>query len=303
MRFFPRKNRRKNALVIINPVAGKMRSQKALFQIVDYLCRYEYMLTVQTTRGKMDAHDLAVEFGEGKDLVVCAGGDGTLNEVISGVMELCERPSIAYIPTGTTNDFASTLQIPKDIKKALKKIIVGSPTPLDIGRFGTERYFSYVASFGIFTEASYRAPQSAKNLLGHFAYVLEGIREITNLKTQHAIIKCDDTEIEGDFIFAAISNSRSIGGIMKLSDEKISLSDGMFEVLLVRAPQNAAELGEILNAVTTQKFDGNMTYMLRGQKICVHTSEAISWSLDGERADTDGDVAIECLHHAINVML
>lgn len=300
---FSRKNKLKNALIIINPVAGKMRSQKALFHIVDYFCRHDYVLTVQTTRGKNDAKELVLEYATDKDLIVCAGGDGTLNEVISGLMQLNARPAVGYIPTGTTNDFASTLKIPKNIKPALKKIIAGTPFSLDIGKFGADRYFSYIASFGIFTETSYTTPQSVKNLLGHFAYVLEGIREIAALKTHTIAMNCDDQQIEGDFIFGAISNSKSIGGVLKLSDEKVSLSDGLFEILLIRAPKNIAELHSILSSIYTQKFDSPLVQFIQAKSISVTTEGRLAWSLDGESAYSEGKVEVECQHNAISIML
>ncbi|MBO4264991.1 MAG: diacylglycerol kinase family lipid kinase [Clostridia bacterium] len=303
MRFFHRK-RGKNALLVINPVAGKMRSQTSLFQIVDILCKYDYSLTVQTTRAKEDATGIVNDFGEGKDLIVCASGDGTLNEVISGALMLKNIPPIGYIPTGSTNDFASSLGIPKKIKNAVKHVVTGTATPVDIGKFNDDRYFTYVASFGAFTETSYQTPQSLKNVLGHFAYLLEGIKEIVNIKTTHMTVCLDSGEvIEDDFIFGAVSNSKSIGGVLRLSEDKVSMSDGVFEIMLIKAPANLAELSQIINDLTTQKFTSKLVTFCHSSKVTFKADKDIMWSLDGECVKSSDSVDVECMHGAVSIIL
>ena len=225
-------NDRKKVLLIVNPCAGKNKSRTGTFDIVDKFSNNDYEFTVRTTTCQGDATNIVKRELEGKDLVVCCGGDGTLNETINGVMDMPKRVPIGYVPTGTTCDLASTLGIPSDVKKATDIIIDGNTNDYDIGLFNN-RYFSYVASFGAFTKCSYATPQKLKNRFGHAAYVFTALGEIKDVHGIYMKIEHDGGVLEGKFSFGAVSNSTSVAGMFKLIEDDVRLNDGIFEVLLV----------------------------------------------------------------------
>ena len=208
---------------------------------------------------------------------------------------------IGYIPAGSTNDFATSMKISTNVLQAAKDIVEGEPVAYDIGKFGN-RYFSYVASFGAFTKASYNTPQSIKNALGHTAYVLEGITELSQIHKEHVRMELDGEVVEGDFIFGAISNSTSVGGVLNLDPSKVDMSDGKLEVLLVRVPRDLIELAECIKAVQSQKFDCSVITFRSAEKIKVFSNPLMPWTLDGEREEGHIHVDVENVHLAIRLI-
>ena len=226
----------KTLLFIVNPRAGKTKSSAPLFDAVATFGRAGYLVRVMLTQAAGDAARFAAQWGGGYDLVVCAGGDGTLNETLSGLMQLENRPPVGYLPNGSTNDFAASLRIPSSVQQAARAVVEGTPHPLDLGAHN-DRYFSYVASFGAFTKASYSASQETKNALGHFAYILEGIKNLDSLRPYRCGVEADGESFDGDFIFGAVCNSTSLGGLVKLDPKRVHMDDGMFELILLRIMQ------------------------------------------------------------------
>ena len=296
-------NDMKNVLLIINPRAGKTKAKSALFDIIDVFTENDMRVTVEITKYSGHAGDICKYVPGETDLVVCVGGDGTLNEVIDGMIESGKNIPIGYIPAGSTNDFATTLKLSKDIKKAALDIAKGVEKCIDVGRFD-DRHFTYVASFGAFTRSSYSAPQSVKNVLGHLAYVLQGIQDIPSIKAEHARIVCDDgTTYEDDYIFGAVANSTSVGGIISFKEALVSMNDGKFELLLIKKPKNIVELNKCINALLTQNYSCDSILFSNIRSAVFDFEGSITWSLDGERADTDGHVKISNIKHAVNMIL
>ena len=290
------------ALLIINPKAGKMKLQNKLFDIVDILSQ-KYTVTVCPTKARNHAMELAKQAQQqGYDLVVCAGGDGTLNETVCGMLEADSTLPLGYIPAGTTNDFAAGLGLPKQPIKAAQAIVEGTLHPQDIGLFNGEYRFTYIAAFGAFTETSYATNQNLKNLLGHLAYVLEGAKSITKIKGIPMEIHYDQECIEGEFIFGAVANAISIGGVLRLRDDYLNFHDGIFEILLIRKPKNILQLNNIITSLLKYEYDGDLVKMVRGSRVeCLFQGE-LPWSLDGEFAPSRNHVTIENLHHGIHLL-
>lgn len=292
-------NEKKKVLLIVNPCAGRTKSRAATFDIVDKFSQNDYEFSVHTTTCQGDATNIVKSNGEGKDLVVCCGGDGTLNETINGVMDMLRRIPIGYIPTGSTNDLASTLKIPRDIGEATDLIMSGKTNSYDIGLFNN-RYFSYVASFGAFTKSSYATSQKLKNRLGHAAYILNGLKEWRNIKPVHMRIEYDGGVIEDDFSFGAISNSTSVAGLFKFDVNDVKLNDGFFEILLVRKirPITApAMLGKVIR----HEYDGKQIVFLRTSKATFTATEEVPWTLDGEYGGAPKVAMIHVLSKAVEL--
>ena len=235
----------KKVLLIINPVAGKTKGRTATFLLADGLCRAGYVPTTYITGARGDARQITEQLAPHHELVICCGGDGTLNEVIDGLLDCGKQIPLGYIPAGSTNDFASTLHLKMQPVAELRDILDGHDDVMDVGLFNDTRHFSYIASFGIFTAASYNAPQSTKNALGHLAYLLEGSKELFAVQSHQIIAETVDKRYEGDYLFGAVCNSTSVAGLVKLNAGIVDMSDGLFEVILVRRPTNAAELARI----------------------------------------------------------
>ncbi len=297
---------KQRALIIINPKSGMMRANKFLTEIAEMLVLAGYIPTVLVTTKHGDATDYAKTYGENFDLVIGVGGDGTFNEVVAGVMQSGSKVPIGYIPSGTTNDFANCLGLPGDVVEAARLITQGKPIAFDIGSFNG-RIFSYVACFGAFTKASYSTPQSIKNIMGHLAYVLEGIREglstLASLKASHMVINADGQIYEGDYIFGAISNSTSLGGILTLKKENVDMHDGLFELMLVKMPKDVLELAEIANLLTTHNMQSEMLTFIRSSKFEIEADKDVDWSLDGEYQEGSEKITIENLHGAVNIVV
>ena len=291
----------KKMLFVMNPYSGMRRANKYLADIVALFNGADYEVTIHMTAGQGDATRIVEERCADKDLIVCCGGDGTFNETITGLLRAGKNIPVGYIPAGSTNDFAASLKLSPNIMQAAQDIVEGEPVPCDMGKFG-DRYFSYVASFGAFTRATYTTPQSIKNMLGHTAYLLEGINELSQIRNEHVRLEIDGQVIEDDFLFGAISNSTSLGGILKLNPELVDMSDGRMEILLVRAPQNLTELAECLQALQVQKYNCAMITFQSAKKIRIFANPFMNWTLDGEREEGHEQVDVENIHHAIHIM-
>ncbi len=293
---------KKKNLIVINPCSGKKKANKFLTDIVDIFTKDGYMSTILTTTKRGDGTEYVSNYGAEFDLITCIGGDGTFNEVVAGLLSIDKKVPIGYIPAGSTNDFANSLKLSNNILAAAKTITAGKKVPLDIGSFNG-RKFSYVASFGAFTETSYSTPQSTKNMLGHLAYILEGVTSLTSIKPHHMKIEADGVVYEDDYIFGAISNSTTLAGILTIKPEYVDMSDGFFEMLLVKAPKNIIDLTEIVHMLSTQNYNTDKITFVNSEKFIASTSEDIAWSLDGEYQEGCDEIHIQNLHHAIDIMI
>ena len=291
----------KRMLFIMNPFAGQRRANKFLTDILLLFRQADYEILVHMTNGTGDARKAAMRYAKNAELVVCCGGDGTLNETVSGILDSGVDVPVGYIPAGTTNDFASSLKLSHNPVQAAKDILEGEPVAYDVGRFGS-RYFSYVASFGAFTKASYMIPQNVKNALGHTAYVLGGISELSQIRKEHIRMEIDGQVVEDDFLFGAICNSTSIGGILTLDPKQVDMGDGLFEVMLVRAARSLTEITECIQAVQSQKYNCAMITFRAAKEIKIYASPDMPWTLDGEKEEGHEIVDVVNLHHAIRLM-
>lgn len=292
----------KKMLFIMNPFAGVKRANRHLADILLTFTQAGYEVITHMTLGRGDATAVAREKGKDVDLVVCCGGDGTLNETITGLLSAGADTPIGYIPAGSTNDFASSLKLPTNILKAAQTIVEGEPVSYDVGRFGG-RYFSYVASFGAFTRASYATSQNVKNALGHLAYLLSGIKELAYIRSRRLRFTLDDGRVlEDEYIFGAISNSTSVAGILTLSEDLVDMNDGVFELLLVRKPENLLELNDCVLALTTQDYHTPMLTFTSARSVEIEAPEDMDWTLDGEREPGRAHCRAENLHDAIRIV-
>lgn len=291
----------KKMLFIMNPFSGQKRANKFLPDILLLYSQAGYDVTVHMTTAQGSAREAVLRLGQGMDVIVCCGGDGTFNETVHGMLELGLNAPIGYIPAGSTNDFASSMKLSASIMQAARDVIEGEPVSYDVGKFG-ERYFSYTASFGAFTRASYSTPQSIKNALGHTAYLLEGIQEISQIRKEHVRMELDGRVVEDDFLFGAICNSTSLGGILTLDPKRVDMADGLLEILLVRAPQNLTEISECIQAVQNQTFNCSMITFCSTPTVRVYASPEMPWTLDGEREDGHEQITVENCHLAIRLL-
>ncbi len=288
-------------LFIVNPKSGKGQIRPYLLDILDVFAKAGFQVQVHVTQGSMDAKVIAEQTGEAYDLIVCSGGDGTLNETISGMAAMEHRPRLGYIPAGSTNDFATSCRIPKNMVQAAQAVVEGEPYLIDIGRFCQERYFVYLAGFGAFTEVSYLTPQEKKNLLGHQAYMLEGMKSLTSLKSYKMKVKCREAELEGQFIFGIITNTISVGGFKGLVGQDVALNDGLFEVLLIRTPRKTAELREVAAGLILKDDMNPLVHKFKTSQLEIESEEPVDWVLDGEFGGSRTSVWLENLHQQIEI--
>ena len=299
----PAKNRR--VLLIINPAAGMAKPKGQLYAVIEGYAKSGCTTTTMTTTARVDAARFVAEKGDAEDLVVCCGGDGTLNEVITGMMQLPEekRVPIGFIPAGSTNDMARSLRLPYwQMRKCMKLTLSGIPRPYDVGLFNDTVYFNYVCSFGAFTRVSYATPRWLKRLLGHFAYVLDGIASIGEIRPYHMKITVDNEVIEDDFIYGGVTNSLSIAGLVRLKESDVALNDGLFEVMLIKRPSTPAQLQQILNGVLRQRFDDRYVRLLHTSKIIFSAQEPVAWTVDGEFGGSVTEAKIQNLHGAVRLV-
>ncbi len=293
----------KRALFVYNPKAGKGSIVKNLHEIVDAFAKADYPVTVYPTQAKGDASRL-VENRDSElyDLVVCSGGDGTLCEVVNGLMKSGISTPVGYIPAGSTNDFAKSLGLSDDVKEAMEVITQGTPFLCDVGNFNGEN-FVYVAAFGLFTDVSYATNQQWKNIFGHAAYILEGVKSLSSIQAYDVQIECDEGTMRGNYIYGMVTNSLSVGGFKNITGKDVSFDDGKFEVILIRRPATFAELNDIVISLLRQSFDAVCIQSFKTSYLKIKSKEELNWTLDGEFGGTFTDVEIQNVQRAFPIMV
>ena len=293
---------KKKVLFIYNPNAGKELIKPKLAEIIDIIVKAGYEMVIYPTQSYQDAYRKITEYRDEYDLVICSGGDGTIDEVVTGMMNREERVPIGYIPTGTTNDFATSLYIPKNLLAAADTAVNGKKFPCDVGIFN-EDIFVYIAAFGLFTDVSYQTKQEIKNVFGHLAYILEGSKRIFNIPSYEMKVTYDDVVIEEEFIFGMITNSRSVGGFRNMIGDRVVFDDGKFEVTLIKKPKNPIEMQEIIAALLLSNIDSKHMYAFQSSKISFESKESLAWTLDGEYGGEHDYVEIENRKQALEIMV
>lgn len=289
-------------LLIVNPVAGRKKAIKVLDQMVDSLYRNNCKPTVFTTTKEGEATSIVTQHAHESERIICCGGDGTLNEIITGLVQLNLQIPVGYIPTGTTNDLAHSLNLPMKIGPAIEVAANGRIKQHDIGEFNENRYFTYVASFGTFASVSYSTPQWLKNIFGHMAYILKGALSIVRMRAHKVKVIADGDEFSGDFIHGSVSNSRSIGGVVKFLESDISFDDGKFEVLLIKKPKRFKDLLGIIKCVFRRRYDNQFIHFFKASNVSFAFEKDTDWTVDGEYAGKTCYVLIKNLARAAQVI-
>ena len=289
---------------VYNPHSGREQIGTKLNEIIRILAGVNNELTVAPTIGYQDAQKRIENLPDDYDLVVCSGGDGTLDEVVTGMMKrpVERRIPIGYIPAGTTNDFARSLEIPRNMPEAARMVMSGEPFACDIGSFNDDS-FVYIASFGIFTDVSYSTKQEVKNVLGHMAYVLEAMKSLVNIKSYKMKISSEELEVEGDFLFGMITNSKSVAGFQGLVRNEVVFDDGVYEATFIKRPRNPLEIQELLAALIDEKIDSNYMYSFRTKRLEIESEEIVPWTLDGEFGGEHNLVVIENNQRAVEIIV
>lgn len=290
----------KKMLFIYNPKAGKARIRNKLADILDIFARAGYEITIHPTQKHQDAMELTAKREPIYDLIVCGGGDGTLDEVVTGMIKSGFNTPIGYLPAGSTNDFGGSLSLPKNMVKAAEKAVKGRNFACDIGSFNQD-IFVYIAAFGLFTEVSYETGQDIKNILGHMAYLLEGVKRLSAIRSYHMRVAYEDKVIEDDFVFGMITNSISVGGFKRITGKHVKLDDGVFEVTLIKLPSNPLELNNLIVSLLDRNIDTNAMYCFRTAKLYLESDDTIAWTLDGEYGGSHKKIEIKNLNKAIDI--
>ena len=285
----------KKMLFIINSVSGKLALEDSLMNVVDIFAKADYDITIHMTKGEGDVEAMLKDCGDDYDLIVCCGGDGTLNCVAGTVYNEDIDVRIGYIPGGTTNDFAATHKIDTVTTVAASQIANGIEREVDLGVLNGKP-FIYVAAFGVFSDVSYQTDREMKKVMGHMAYVLEGIRSLTKAKAYPLVVEHDGETIEGEFIYGMISNSRRVGGFELPILKNILYDDGEMEVTLVRKPKSAADTQKLINCFINQTPDDSILYMLKTASLKIVSDIEVPWSLDGEFGGSfkESEIEVEC---------
>ncbi len=292
----------KKILFVYNAHAGKAAIRSKLADLIDMMVQRGYRVTSHPTQYSGNATELIMQEGSEYDLIICSGGDGTLDEVVTGMMQMDEKRPIGYIPMGSTNDFANSLQLPKNVRKAAEIALDGQPFACDVGQFN-DNSFIYVAAFGIFTEVSYQTNQELKNLLGHAAYILEGAKSLLDIEAYEMRVEYEDTILEGEFIFGMVTNSISVGGFKQIAGKNVLLDDGVFEVTLIKRPKNPLELNEIVTSLLARVDNTELIYSFKTDEIRFYTEKEVTWTLDGEYGGSHNQVVIKNWHRAVEIMV
>lgn len=295
------RRKKKKMLFVYNPMAGKEQIREHLSDIIQIFCKANFEITIVATQASGEVTKLVAKKGAKYDYLVCSGGDGTMNEMAAGLMCLEKKPICGYIPAGTVNDFASSLRIPKVMPEAAELITRGDVFECDLGRFN-DRYFTYVAGFGAFTEVSYQTPQDLKNTFGKTAYFVEALRHVSEIKPHHMKIEYDDGAIEDEFLLGLVSNSESVSGYKAYSRQDIKMDDGLFEALFIRNVKNPIELQQVINALLTKKLDAEQMCLMRTSRLHIISDGDVQWTLDGEDGGLMDDVTIENVYHAMQIL-
>lgn len=287
-------------LFVYNPHSGVGRIKSQLSDIIEIMICAGYEVSVHPTQSVGDAIKVVAERASAYDLVVCCGGDGTLDETVTGLMQSgCDVP-LGYIPAGSTNDFAASLKLPKNMKKAAQIAVSGADFKCDVGCFG-KNHFIYIAAFGLFTDVSYQTSQELKNVLGHVAYLLEGAKRIGSHPSYHMRVEYRGGVIEDEFIYGMVTNSLSVGGFKGMTGDDVALNDGLFEVMLIRTPRNAVELNDIIAALTKLRPDSDLIYTFKTDELQILSDQSIPWTLDGEYGGDQTQIRLKNIHQALTI--
>ena len=293
---------KKKLLFVFNPLSGRAQIKNKLLQIIEIFTKAGYEVTTRQTQCKLDGYNIIKSDAGDYDLIVCCGGDGTLDEAVKAIMERDEKPLLGYIPAGTTNDFGYTLGIPSNMEDTARSIVTGVPFACDIGNFNGQ-YYSYVAAFGAFVDVSYQTPQPYKNALGHLAYILEGIKRLPTIKSYNIKVFHEDEVVEDEFLVGLITNTVSVGGYRKLDEMGVLLDDGLFEVTMIKKPRNAIEIQSIIASLLKQDFSSPYIYSFRTSKVILEGEEPIEWTLDGEDGGVHKKAEINVCSKAIKILI
>lgn len=292
---------KKKILFIYNPRAGKAKIRSNLLDIIDIFTKAGFEVTAYPTQAKGDGLKAVKERKHGYyDLIACSGGDGTLDEVVTGMMQCEERIPIGYVPAGSTNDFANSLHIPQNMIMAAQVIVEGKTFGCDVGEFNND-IFVYIAAFGLFTDVSYETSQDVKNVLGHMAYVLEGMRRLPSVKAYKLKVESRELSVEGEFLFGMITNSTSVGGFKRITGKFVQLDDGEFEVTLIKKPSNPMELNLIMAALVNRNINTDCMYCFKTNALRITSEEEIAWTLDGEFGGRHKEVNIKNQMQALSI--
>ncbi len=293
----------KKMLFVFNPHSGKALIKNKLFDIINIFTEAGYEVTAYPTQRALDGYDKICAADGLYDVIVCSGGDGTLNEVISAAMtHRLARPVIGYIPAGSTNDFARTLGIPKNMIKAAENIAHGRVFSCDLGSMNG-RYFNYIAAFGLFTDVSYKTPQNVKNVLGHQAYILESLKSLSKVQVYNLVIHSNDMVLKGEYIYGMIANSDSVGGFRGITGKNVDLHDGLFEVALVKNPKTPLEMQQIVAGLFSKSQESPMVERFKTNRILIESDTSVAWTLDGENGDSHQRVEISVVEKAIDIIV
>lgn len=287
-------------LFIFNPHSGKGQIKNNLVDIVDIMVKAGYDVTIYTTQARADATRKVMEEAANFDRIVCSGGDGTLDEVVTGLIKSDTNTPIGYIPAGSTNDFANSLGIPKEMVKAAEVAVGKNPFPCDIGDFNSDT-FVYVAAFGLFTEVSYKTSQQLKNIFGHVAYIMEGAKHLHDILSYNMQVEYEGHIFQDEFIYGMVTNSVSVGGFKGMTGTDVKLDDGVFEVTLIKKPHNPIELNEILACLTNMIDDSDLIYSFKTNEVRITAREQIAWTLDGEFGGEHEEVIIRNLNKRVTI--
>lgn len=293
---------KKKLLFIYNPQAGKSKIRSNLLDIIDIFVKADYEVTAYPTQAAGDATKAVVDRSSGYDLIACSGGDGTLDEVVFGMMESIEKLPIGYIPAGSTNDFARSLGIPSNMVKAAHSMVDGHPFRSDIGALN-DAFFVYVAAFGVFTEVTYETPQKFKNTIGYSAYILEAIKSLPTIKSYKMTVKWEEGQIESDFIYGMVTNSVSVGGYKGITGHHVFLDDGYYEVTLIRSPSSPIELNNIVKALVDRRMDSDNIIVFKSSHVVFESHEPVPWTRDGEFGGTHTTANITVHPQAIDILV
>ena len=292
----------KRLLFIFNPWSGKAHVKDHLFEITDEFAKAGYLVTVYPTQRSRDCYEYLLKCAGEYDVIVCSGGDGTLNEAVAGMIDSgCDRP-MGYIPSGSTNDFASSLGIPGRMKAAASSIVNGRRFSCDVGAFN-EDYFIYIAAFGLFTEVSYATRQDMKNVLGHMAYLLEGVKSLSNIKAYDLKVESEDFSVEGSFLYGMVTNSVSVGGFKNITGKNVQLDDGEFEVTLIKKPNTAMEVNQIMSALVNRDISTESMYCFKTKALTITSKKGVAWTLDGEYGGIHNKVEIRNEKQALQIIV
>ncbi len=290
-------------MLIVNPAAGRGSYRYYFGEAMQTLSEGGLQTNLFFTAERGDAIRFAAEHAEEHDVVACIGGDGTLSEVLTGLMQCKNPPPIGYIPMGTANDVATTLGLPKnDTVAAVKRILSGTPHPFDVGSFGEKDYFAYIAAFGAFTEVSYATPQDQKKVLGHLAYVLQGAASLSKIENIHTWVEYDDGVFEGDLVYGSMSNSTSVAGIIRLPEDMVSLGDGMSELVLLKDPGRVDAYGELAASVFYRRFDSDYLKIIHTRKARFRFEKPVAWTRDGEAGGEHQEVVLRNCHAPVQLI-